>query len=181
MKQLILSAAILLSALVGNAQFEKAALQASGLTCSLCARSINKALMTLDFVEKVEVDIKTSSFIIGFKEGREADADLIRKKVEDAGFSVAKLQLTGDFNKVAVKNDAHIKLGTKTYHFMSVKEQVLTGEQTITLVDKNFVSAKEFKKYSALTKLECYKTGVAGNCCAKEGTEAHARIYHVTL
>ena len=181
MKQLILSAAILLSALVSNAQLKRATLQASGLTCSLCSKSISKALQSLSFVDKVDVNIKESSFVIAFKNGEEADADLIRKKVEGAGFSVAKLQLTGDFNNVAVKNDAHVKLGTKIYHFMAVKEQVLTGEQTLTLVDKNFVSAKDFKKYSALTKMECYKTGVAGNCCSKESADAHARIYHVTL
>lgn len=181
MKRFILSVVILLSAFVSNAQLKNATLQASGLTCSLCSRSISKALQSLSFVDKVEVDIKASSFVIFFKEGEEADADIMRKKVEGAGFSVAKLQLTIDFNNVTVKNDAHVKLGTKTYHFMAVKEQVLTGEQTITLVDKNFVSAKEFKKYSALTKMECYKTGVTGNCCAQEGTEAHTRIYHVTL
>ncbi len=164
-----------------NGQLTKATLQASGLTCSLCAKSINKAVQSLDFVEKVEVDIKTSSFIILFKKEAVPDVDLIRKKVEGAGFSVAKLQLTGNFNNVPVKNDAHIKLDGKTFHFLNVQDQVLNGEQSITLVDKNFVSAKDFKKYSAYTKMECYKTGVAGNCCAKETGDATTRIYHVTL
>lgn len=181
MKQVATIMLLLIISATTNAQLKKATLQASGLTCSLCAKSINKALTSLDFVDKVEADIKTSSFIIIFKNGMEPDADLIRKKVEGAGFSVAKLQFTGTFNEVAIKNDAHIKLGDKTYHFLNVKEQVLNGEQTITLIDKNFVSAKDFKKYSALTKMECYKTGVAGNCCAKEAGDAHSRIYHVTL
>jgi copper chaperone CopZ len=181
MKKITAALILILSTAISNAQLTKATLQASGLTCSLCARSINKAVQSLDFVEKVDVNIKESSFIILFKEGQAVDADLIRKKVEGAGFSVAKLQLTGNFDNVTVKNDAHIKLGEKTFHFLNVKEQVLNGEQTFTLVDKNFVSAKEFKKYSAFTKMECYKTGVAGNCCTKEGVEAQARIYHVTM
>lgn len=181
MKQAVTIVWLLIMSVTTNAQLKKATLQASGLTCSLCAKSINKALTSLDFVDKVEADIKTSSFIISFKNGMEPDADLIRKKVEGAGFSVAKLQLTCDFNNVAIKNDAHIKFGGKTYHFLNVKEQVLNGEQTITLIDKNFVSVKDFKKYSTLTKMECYKTGVAGNCCSKETGDAHTRIYHVTL
>lgn len=181
MKKIISLGVLLFAVIITNAQLTKATLQASGLTCSLCARSINKAVQSLDFVEKVDVNIKESSFIITFKNGQPVDADLIRKKVEGAGFSVAKLQLTGSFDNVSVKNDAHIKLDGKTFHFLNVKEQVLNGEQTLTLIDKNFVSAKDFKKYSAFTKMECYKTGVAGNCCSKEGTDAQARIYHVTL
>ncbi|MBI1781552.1 MAG: cation transporter [Sphingobacteriales bacterium] len=181
MKHITTIVLLLIVSATTTAQLKKATLQASGLTCSLCAKSINKALSGLDFVDKVTADIKTSSFIITFKDGADADADLIRKKVEGAGFSVAKLQFTGDFNNVAIKNDAHVKLGDKTYHFLNVKEQVLNGEQTITLIDKNFVSSKDFKKYSALTKMECYKTGMAGNCCSKETGDAHARIYHVTL
>lgn len=181
MKKIITSILLLFIVVTTNAQLKKAILQASGLTCSLCAKSINKALAALDFVNKVEADIKTSSFIISFKEGMDADADIIRKKVEGAGFSVAKLQIIADFSNVAIKNGAHLKLGNKIYHFLNVKEQVLNGEHTITLIDKNFVSAKDFKKYSALTKMECYKTGMAGNCCSKETADAHARIYHVTL
>ncbi|RTL60657.1 MAG: copper chaperone [Sphingobacteriales bacterium] len=181
MKNILTIVLLLIMSATTNAQLKKATLQASGLTCSLCAKSINKALASLDFVDKVEADIKSSSFIISFKEGAEADADLIRKKVEGAGFSVAKLQFTCNFSNVTVKNDTHIKIGKKTYHFLNVKEQILNGEQTITLVDKNFVSAKEYKKYSNFTKMECYKTGMAGNCCSKEASDAHARIYHVTL
>jgi copper chaperone CopZ len=181
MKRLTAIILLLIISATTKAQLKKATLQASGLTCSLCAKSINKALSSLDFVGEVKADIKTSSFIISFKNDMQPDADLIRKKVEGAGFSVAKLQFTGDFNNVAIKNDAHIKLGDKTYHFLNVKEQVLNGEQTITLIDKNFVSAKDFKKYSAFTKMECYKTGMAGNCCSKESGDAHTRIYHVTM
>lgn len=181
MKKIIVIFSFLIAHTAVSAQLKKATLQASGLTCSLCARSINKAVQSLDFVEKVDVDIKASSFIISFKEGQVVDADQIRKKVEGAGFSVAKLQLTGTFDHVSIKNDAHLKLGDKTFHFVNVKEQVLEGEQTLTLVDKNFVPAKDYKKYSAFTKMECFKTGVAGDCCSKEGTPAQERIYHVTL
>jgi hypothetical protein len=57
----------------------------------------------------------------------------------------------------------------------------LNGEKTITMVDKDFVTAKEFRKYSAATKMKCILTGKAASCCEKEGLPAGTRIYHVTI
>ena len=67
MKRLILLMGIVLSTLVATAQFSSASLQASGLTCALCTKAINKSLEQLPFVESVNADIKTSSFRITFK------------------------------------------------------------------------------------------------------------------
>jgi len=49
------------------------------------------------------------------------------------------------------------------------------------VVDKGYVSAKEFKKNQLYTSMECYKTGVAGDCCTKAGTAKGSRIFHVTI
>ena len=66
MKSIFLFIAIAFS-VATNAQITKVSLQASGLTCSMCSNSINKALKTLDFVERVDADIKTYTFEILFK------------------------------------------------------------------------------------------------------------------
>lgn len=71
-----------------KARVTKVYLQASGLTCSMCSNSINKALKTLDFIDKVDADIKNYTFEISFKANSIVDFDKIKKKVEDAGFSV---------------------------------------------------------------------------------------------
>lgn len=167
--------------LATNAQFKKASLQAAGLTCAMCTKAINKALEQVSFVQDVKVDIKTSSFLVNFKEGQDVDFDAMKKAVEDAGFSVAKLKVTGNFNKVDIQNDAHIQIDGKTFHFLNISKQTLEGEKAITLVDKDFVSAKEYKKYSAASSKACVKTGKAQSCCTKEGIAADARIYHVTI
>lgn len=164
-----------------QAQFSSANLQAAGLTCAMCSKAINTSLEKLPFIQSVEADIKTSTFKIMFKKEADTDIDALRKAVEDAGFSVAKLKLTGTFNDVKVSNDAHVKLDGKTFHFLNVGNQTLSGEKTLQIADKNFVSAKEFKKYSAATKMTCVQTGVAGSCCSKEGIAANTRIYHVTM
>jgi len=180
MKKIFLIAAILFS-VASSAQVSSVNLQASGLTCSLCSNAINKALKSLDYVEKVQANIKTSSFDISFKPGTKPDFDQLRKKVEDAGFSVAKFTVTLHFDHVAVVNDNHVVIGDMVYHFLNVRDQTLNGDKAIRLLDKGFVSTKEYKKNGSLTKMECYKTGVAGPCCAKDNLPPGKRIFHVTI
>jgi len=164
-----------------QAQVKKVTLQASGLTCSMCSNSINKALKTVDYVEKVMANIQSSSFEITFKPGAKVNFDDLKKKVEDAGFSVASLTATVDFENASVANDEHINMGGMIFHFLNVKEQTLEGTKIIKVIDKGYVSAKDYKKNGKYTKMECYKTGTAGSCCTKGGLAAGTRIYHVTI
>ena len=181
MKKLIIFLSIIFAAFAGNAQFKSASLQAAGLTCAMCTKAINKALDRLPFVSKVEPDIENSAFLITFKEGVDVDFDALKNAVEDAGFSVAKLKVTGTFNNLSVQNDAHVQLGGKTFHFLNVSNQKLNGQKSVQIVDRNFVTDKEFKKYSAASKMSCVQTGKAAGCCTKEGAAQNTRIYHVTL
>lgn len=180
MKNIFLAIAILFSG-QSIAQVTSVSLQASGLTCSMCSNAINKALKSIDYVTDVKSNIKNSSFDISFKQGAKVDFDLLKKKVEGAGFHVAKLTANVRFNNQPVEDDAHVKVDGLVFHFINVKGQTLNGEKTIQVLDKGFVSAKEFKKNEAYTKMDCYKTGVAGSCCNKSGATAGSRIFHVTI
>ena len=181
MKTVLLFLAIAFVVLPSNAQFSKAELQATGLTCAMCSNAINKALQAVPFVQSVRSDIKNSSFKITFKENQAVDIDALKQAVEDAGFSVGGLKLTGNFHDLKVENDQHVQIGNTNFHFLNVNGQTLNGESTITVVDKNFVSAKVFKKISTASKLSCVQTGKAASCCAREGIQANARVYHVTI
>ena len=165
----------------GNAQVKSATLQASGLTCALCAKSVFKNLQTLPFIQEIDTDLEGSSFLLAFKPGQVVDADLIRKMVEDAGFSVAGLKLVVHFDAQPIRNDQHVTVNGKVYHFLKVTEQVLSGETTLILVDKPFLSAREYKKFANATDMECFKTGQAGKCCTEKGVVADTRIYHVSM
>lgn len=154
-----------------SAQIKSATLQASGLTCAMCSNAINKSLKTLSFVEKVESDIPNSSFQITFKSETEINFDQIRKKVEDAGFSVAKLKVVAVFTNENIQNDKAITIDGKQFYFVNIKDQVLNGEQTLIIIDKNFIPLKEYKRFTLLTKADSFKTGETN------GT----RIYHVTI
>lgn len=181
MKKITFAIILALFGLNATAQFKTGTLQAAGLTCAMCTKAINETLKNLPFVQTVKADIKNSQFIIHFKEGIDVDPDALKEAVEDAGFSIAKLKLALSFENVQVSNDSHIKMGGKTYHFLDVRSQLLNGDKTITFIDKNFVLAKEFKKYAAKTQMVCVQTGKAASCCTNEGIKENARIYHVTI
>jgi copper chaperone CopZ len=129
-----------------EAQVSKVSLQASGLTCSMCSNAINKALKTLDFVSMVDADIKTYTFEISFKTNSVVDFDLIKKKVENAGFTVCAFYANLHFNNVEIKTGETIVIAGKTFLFVNTKDRILNGDRKIKIMDKGFVSAKEYKK-----------------------------------
>lgn len=181
MKKLLLLAIVAFTGAGVHAQFSKATLQATGLTCAMCSNAINKALQKVSFVESVKSDIKNSAFSIVFKEGSEVDIDALKDAVEDAGFSVGGLKLTGNFSEVKVEKDKHVKIGHENFHFLNGEGQSLNGEQVITVVDKNFITEKQFRKLSAGSKMSCVQTGKASSCCVKDGMGEGERVYHVTI
>lgn len=164
-----------------QAQITKVSLQASGLTCSMCSNAINKSLKTLDNVEKVMSNISTSTFEISFKDGSNVNFDELKKKVEDAGFFVAKLTADVSFSNIKVQKDDHLQYAGMNLHFLNGGDQVLNGARQIQILDKGYVSSKVYKKNQGLTKMDCYKTGVTAACCATSGMLAGSRMYHVTL
>jgi copper chaperone CopZ len=163
------------------AQVQKINIQASGLTCSMCSNSINKSLKTIDFVDKVMANIKNSTFEITVKAGSSIDFDLIKKKVEDAGFFVAALEIVMQTEPIEISDEKHLTIDGLNYHFMHTGSKTLKGLISLKLIDKGFVSAKVFKKNARYTTMNCYQTGKIGGCCAQKNASEGARIYHVTL
>ncbi|MBB1285626.1 cation transporter [Flavisolibacter sp. BT320] len=180
MKKLLV-AILVVCGLSAQAQFKSAALQASGLTCSMCSKAVKVALEKVPFIEKVQVDIKNQQYNLTFKSSETIDFDALGKAVEDAGFSVASLKVTTEVNNLQVKKDDHVSIGGKTFHFLTTKGQALNGDVTFSLVDKSFVSAKDFKKYASLTKMECVKTGLMAKCCSAKSGQDAARVFHVII
>ncbi len=145
MKKILLFVAITVW-VTTKAQVSSVSLQASGLTCSMCSNAINKALKTLDFVLAVDADIKTYTFEISFKQNSVINFDLIKKKVESAGFTVCAFYANLHFNNVQVNAGDSIVIQDKTFLFVNTKNQLLKGNKQLKIMDKGFVSAKEFKR-----------------------------------
>lgn len=181
MKSLIVILFLTFSITHAQAQFSSASLQASGLTCSMCSKAVKIALEKVSFVKGVDVDIKNQQYNLTFKNAAPVDFDVLAKAVEDAGFSVASLKVKAAVQNVAVKKDSHIKIGNQYFHFLNAQNQQLNGPASFTIVDKHFVSAKEFKKYSAATKMQCLQTGKSAKCCAQDDVTDGTRIYHAII
>ncbi|MCA6469874.1 MAG: heavy-metal-associated domain-containing protein, partial [Chitinophagaceae bacterium] len=86
-----------------SAQFTSATLKASGLTCAMCSKAVFNALSAVPYVEKVQPDIQASTYQINFKNTANIDPDMMARAVTDAGFSVAKLEMTGNFPETAIE------------------------------------------------------------------------------
>jgi len=162
MKALFILFAITVS-MATKAQVTKVYLQASGLTCSMCSNAINKALKTLDFVDKVDEDVKNYTFEISFKPNTQIDFDKIKNKVENAGFSVSRFVAAVQFYNVQVRGNGPVTIGNYTFSFVNGKQQFLNGVQQVRLLDKGFVSSKEYK-HNAFSE-----------------TTIAAGVYHVSL
>lgn len=171
----IFLALLLCTGVAVKAQFVKAELQASGLTCSMCSFATEKSLRTLNFIDSIGRNLDHTTFILYFRKDANVDLDKIRQKVEDAGFSIAKLLVTFRFNQEKISNHHHYRLGDNLYHFINVKEQVLSGPAVLQVIDKGFVSDKLYKKYSRQAEdHQCYQTGKM-----PEQSDVK-RVYHVT-
>lgn len=177
--------AIILSCSCSYGQFQKVELQAAGLTCSMCSNAINKALKTIPFVETVSTDLEKNIFTVKFKDNSSVNFDAIREKVEGAGFSVAKFYVVARVNHLQIQNDQHSSISGTNFHFLHTKDQVVDGDQRFQVLDKGFVTAKEFKKNAVYTTMPCYQTGTMAACCKSpgdaKGVAASSRIYHVTI
>ncbi|MDB5276602.1 MAG: heavy-metal-associated protein [Ferruginibacter sp.] len=147
MKKIILFIAIAAS-FTARAQVRTVSLQASGLTCSMCSNAINKALKKLDFVQKVDAEIKTSTFEISFKPNSVINFDMLRKSVESAGFTVCAFVANIHFDNVRVKDRQPVIFQDKTFLFVNTGEHILNGDKQVKILDKGFVSPKEYKMNS---------------------------------
>jgi copper chaperone CopZ len=156
---------LLLAYNTASAQITKATLQVAGLTCSMCSRSVDKSLRTLDFIDSVGIDLSHASFMLFFKKDKTVDFIQIKKKVEDAGFFVASLKIAYKFDNLKIENNANVKFQNITFYFLNATAKTLNGVVTFKVVDKGFVSDKEYKKYAAQLN----------------GTMPLGTVYHVIL
>lgn len=134
---------------VAKAQFTKAELQVSGLTCSLCAKSTEKAIKALPFVSEIKPDLIHNIYNITFKSGVPVDFSQISKKVLGAGFFVNYLKTTYNFAGTTLADNS-FTTGGDTYKVLNA-DKPLSGEVSLTIVDKGFAPNSVSKKYLGKT------------------------------
>lgn len=148
-----------------KAQFTKAELQVSGLTCALCAKSTEKALRTLPFIGDIKTDLEHNSYQITFKNNTPVNLELISKKVQGAGFFVNSLKATFNFDNIKVANN-YFSYAGDTYRLLNAPNKSFTGNVDLTVVDNGFAPKSVSKKYLGQV------TDVA---------PASGRVYHLAI
>jgi copper chaperone CopZ len=129
--------AVVFSLNTATAQIKSAEVLASGLTCSMCSKAIFKALSNLDFVDTVKVNIETSVYQINFKKDSPVKIEGIRDAVYDAGFSIAKLAIVGDWKvKTATKDLAFEDFGYQ-FKWQTKTNKSLSNTQKVFIVNKD--------------------------------------------
>jgi copper chaperone CopZ len=145
---LIVASIVLMFSIKGNAQIVKAEIRATGLTCSMCSNAINKQLKTLPEVVNVQTDLNTNTFTVTLTEGNNLSPKVFKEKVEKAGFFIGTLVITA--KPETITKSPYILVNDKATNGMEIQFQV---------VDKGYVTEKEFKKLSKSYKnVETYAT-----------------------
>jgi copper chaperone CopZ len=127
-------------------QITKAELTVTGLTCSMCSKATHKKLETVNSIQSITANIKTTSFTLTFKPDASIDINDIKKKVEDAGFAVGSLVLYIKGSGVFVQNNTTITAGNAQYTFIQSYPKTIEGEAQARVLDKGFITKKEYAK-----------------------------------
>jgi copper chaperone CopZ len=142
----VVSLLLILSSFYSNAQITKAEIRATGLTCSMCSNAINKQLKSLPEVVNVETDLNTNTFTVTLKEGNTLSPKVFKDKVEKAGFFIGSLIVLT--KSETIKQSDYIVVNKASNSEVEVQIQIL---------DKGYVTEKEFKKLSKTFKnIETY-------------------------
>lgn len=154
-----------LTVTAAKAQFTKAELQVSGLTCALCAKSTEKALRSLPFVSEIKTDLMHNLYLITFKSDVPVNFEQISKKVQGSGFSVNSLKATFNFDNTKIA-DNNFSYAGDTYRLLNAADKTFTGSVSFTIVDNGFAPKSVSKKYLGQVT---------------DTTPASGRVYHLAI
>ena len=133
----MIASMVLMFSIKSNAQIIKAEIRATGLTCSMCSNAINKQLKSMTEVVNVETDLNTNTFTVTLTEGNALSPKVFKEKVEKAGFFIGTLVITA--KPETITQTPYILVNDKSNNLSEIQFQV---------VDKGYVTEKEFKKLS---------------------------------
>ena len=134
-KNIIFITLLFISAGASAQQITTAELQVNGLTCSMCSRATETALRSLNFIEDVTPDLNKNLFVLKFKKEANINPELLKEKVEDAGFSVGTLSTALNFSQTKLDEEGKTTINGFTYQFINGKDKVLNGTVKATLVN----------------------------------------------
>lgn len=151
-KSFAIALVTLFTGLTASAQITKAEIMATGLTCSMCSNAINKQLEALPIVDHITTDLNTNTFAVFFKPEATIQPNTLKEAVEKAGFFVGSMVLTLQLDTKDISTTG-FTLNNNVYSVLD-KKTIKTGETKYRLIDKGFVTQKEYKKLSKANGLQ---------------------------
>lgn len=138
----------LLATVISFSQIQKAEVIATGLTCSMCSNAINKQFKTLAEVDSVSTDLNTNTFTVYLKKDNTIKPRVLKEKVEKAGFFVGSMVVSVNFDNQKITDNATIKKDDLSFIFIDTKDKTLNGNTQLRILDKGYITQKEYKKMS---------------------------------
>jgi copper chaperone CopZ len=155
-KVIVLLQCMALAIAVNAQQITKVEIMATGLTCSMCSNAINKQLKTISEVEKVDIELNKNLFVVTLNADNKLTPKTFKDKVEKAGFFIGSMVLSVNFANQNIEDNKQID----NYIFIDTKAQTLNGLAKVKVLDKGYVTAKEYKKLAkTFVKYQTYAKG----------------------
>ncbi|MBK7763693.1 MAG: heavy-metal-associated domain-containing protein [Bacteroidetes bacterium] len=148
MKKLIIILSYLIFSISSNAQIQKAELVATGLTCSMCSNAIYKKLTAIKGVDSVAIDLNENLFTIFLAKDSKVKPSELKESVEKAGFFVGSLILTFPKENFTQYYRTELRTENVTYILMNQQFEIVGNTIQVRIMDKGYVTSKEYKKYT---------------------------------
>ena len=127
----------------------------NGLTCSMCSRTVEKSMLRLSFVERVEMSLEATEAVIFIKPQASVSMKEIARSVKDAGFSVRSVEADLDFSDLRLADDGTFFCQGQQYSWLGKRTLHADGKVKLKLIDTGFIPPNEKSKWaSLLTGLE---------------------------
>lgn len=124
---LVVSLWLPLSATPANAEIVAAELRVNGLSCPFCAFGIEKKLLDVDGVQRVDVFLDDGRIALTFAPENAATVSDLEQAVEKAGFELAALQLTARGHLLGSEEEGAVLVAGARMRFRLVERR---GERT---------------------------------------------------
>ena len=128
--------------------FSGARVTIDGLTCSMCSKSVEKAIRKLDFVANVKMDLNANLALISFVDGEEVSFHQIAKKIRSSGFSVREMVVEAAVGQVSVREGATAQVQQSVFCLVDVLEKRAKGNIEFKIIGEHFMPRKDWKKWS---------------------------------
>jgi copper chaperone CopZ len=122
----------------------------NGLTCSMCSRTVEKSILNLLWVEKVEMSLENTEAKIFPRKNTTISIKEITRSVKDAGFSVRFIKMEMDVANLQLQEDNIFYSSGQEFRLAGNNKIPEKGNVIFRLIDLLFTTPKDRDKWAAL-------------------------------